>query len=408
MSSRIFRDRMVFDESYKPRKLLVRGEEASMIISRYATRLQEYSGFTDVSLIYGSIGRVGIGKTTVAWHVGRGLSEFAKSRGVNFKPVYVNAFGAPTLHQVLSVIVDQLGLNVSVRGSSPIEVLKAIVDYLYIKDTFSLVVIDEFQSLLLSPKMSDDDLYTLLRVYEEVPSKDELNRMSFLLVASDFRVMPYMRERIPQIESQIGFRVHLKPYTSEELKTILVQRAEEGLTPGSWDEYLLDMISEYFGDDKGGDGSARKAILTLRTAAELAEAEEQNTIREEHVRRAISESALAYIPLGDLRNLSTHELIIVAAVAAETMEKGGWTTTGDLRKKYEELSIFYGEEPRGHTQFHAYLKNLTTIGLIEARLSGKGMRGKTTLIRLPPEIPAERIREAVDSILLDRVNQQRR
>jgi cell division control protein 6 len=406
LKARIFKDRFVFDESYRPRRLLVRDREASLLISRYMAKLDEMAGFTDVSLIYGSIGRVGIGKTTVATYVGRSLEELAGRRGVNFKHVYINTFGAPSLHQILSVIVDQLGMNISVRGSSAIEVLKAVVDHAYLRDMFILLVLDEFQSLLLSPKISEDDLYLLMRVYEEIPSRDGVNRISYLLVASDFRVTAYMRERIPQVESQIGFRMHLKPYTSDELKVILRQRAEEGLVEGVWDDYHIELISEYFGEDRGGDGSARKAILTLRMAAELAEAEGSSIIREDHVRRALSENALAYIPLDELRALSTHELLVMLALTSLVMEKGGWATTGELMDRYEEIARYYGEQPRGHTQFHTYIKNLTTMGLMDVRPSGKGVRGRTSIIRLSPEIPADRMREVLESIIMDRIKQR--
>ncbi len=406
VSSGIFKDRFVFDEGYKPRRLLVRDREASLLTSRYLAKLDAMAGFTDVSLIYGSIGRVGIGKTTVATYVGRSLEEVGGRKGFNFKHVYINTFGAPSLHQILSVMVDQLGMNISVRGSSALEVLKAIVDHAYLKDMFILLILDEFQSLLLSPRVSEDDLYLLMRVYEEIPSRDGVNRISYLLVASDFRVTAYMRERIPQVESQIGFRMHLKPYTSEELKIILTQRAEEGLVEGVWDDYYIELISEYFGEDKGSDGSARKAILTLRMAAELAEAEGSSVIREDHVRRALSESALSYIPLDELRALSTHELLLMLALTNVVMEKGGWATTGELMDRYEEIARYYGEQPRGHTQFHTYIKNLATMGLMDVRSSGKGVRGRTSIIRLAPEIPADRMREVLESIIMDRIKQR--
>ncbi|MCS7107128.1 MAG: AAA family ATPase [Acidilobaceae archaeon] len=399
---RIFRDRTVFDESYRPKKLLVRNEEASALIARYRSRLADMAGFTDVSLIYGSIGRVGIGKTTVAWHVGKSMEEIARASGSVLKYVYLNVFGAPSLHQILSMIADQLDLGVSVRGSSALEALKFIVDYLYRRDTYLLVTLDEFQSLLLSSKISEDDLYTLLRVYEEIPSKDGINRISFLLVANDHRVMAYMRERIPQVESQVSFRLHLKAYSSRELETILRQRAEEGLEAGVWDERLLELISEYFGDDKGGDGSARKAIITLRSAAELAEVQGAHRIEEQHVRRAISESALAYMPLEELRSLSLHELFILLALAEVGMEKGDWSTTGELKEKYDEVCHRFGQSPRAHTQFHSYLRELSTLGLIELRLSSKGMRGRTSLMRLPPEIPLDRMKEVLESLIKEK------
>ncbi|MEM1873191.1 MAG: AAA family ATPase [Acidilobaceae archaeon] len=403
--SRIFRDRFVFEESYKPSKLVVRSAEAELLIRRYLSKLSEAPGFSDVSLIYGSIGRVGIGKTTLAWYVGRRVEELSRQRGVNAKFVYVNAFGAPALHQILQVMVDQLGLAVSVRGSSAVEVLKAIVDHLYLRDRVLLVAIDEFQSLLLSPRMTEDDLYLLMRVYEEIPSRDGLSRIAYLLVASDHRVLSYLRERIPQVESQIGFRMHLRPYTSQELKAILLQRAEEGLQPGAWEEYHLDLISEYFGDDRGGDGSARRAIMALRMAAELAEAEESPAITEAHVRRALSEQALSTLSISELRGLSTHELLVLYSVARATAAKGGWSTTGEVKKLYEDTCQRYGETPRGHTQFHTYLKSLSVAGLIEVRLSSKGMRGRTSLIRLAAHLPPDRVMETLDSILLDRLGE---
>ncbi|MCE4613593.1 MAG: AAA family ATPase [Desulfurococcales archaeon] len=403
-ASRIFRDRSKLDESYIPEKLRVRNNEAELLINRYVNRLREGSSSTDITLIYGSIGKVGIGKTMLSKFVGRKLEQITKKIGINFKYVYINVYSAPSLHQILSLVTVQLGLGFSVRGSAAIEALKAITDYLYRKNMNLLVILDEFQSLLMSPRVSDDHLYLLLRVYEEIPPLDGINRISFLLVSQDFRVLSLMRERIPQVESQVGFKLHLRPYTSGELYEILEQRAEEAFHKNAWDPYMLSLIADSYGysEERGGDGSARKAILTLRMAAEKAEAEGKPRIEESDIRWAISENAAAYIPLSELRGLNTHKLLILLSVADLTMSRGGFITTGLLRDKYVEMCEFYGESPRGNTQFHTYLKELVTSGLIEARLSGKGLRGRTTIIRLAPEIPADKFKEALESILLDR------
>lgn len=296
-------------------------------------------------------------------------------------------------------------MNIPVRGNATIEVLKAISDHLYIKDAYALIILDEFQSLLMSTKLSDDELYLLLRVYEEIPPKDNINRLNFLLVSQDFRVLSYMKERIPQVESQIGFRVHLRPYSSEELKTIIEQRAIEGLYENAYDQDILNMIADYYGytDTKGGDGSARKAILTLRMAAEIADAESSNRIEEKHVREALSTNAVSNIPLDIIRGLSLHELLILQSISNLLIAKGGWLTSGEVEDEYAQLSHGYGEEPRKHTQFYEYIKNLSNMGLVETKISGKGIRGKTTIIRLPLDIPAERLKEVLESILLDRV-----
>ncbi|MCE4599863.1 MAG: AAA family ATPase [Desulfurococcales archaeon] len=407
--SRIFRNRKVLDESYIPDSLRVRDAEASMLIGRYLNRFREGLGSTDISLIYGSLGKVGIGKTTLARYVGLALERETRRYGVNFKHVYINTYSAPSLHQILTLIASQLNMGITVRGSAAIEVLKAITDYLYRRDLHILVILDEFQSLLMSPRVDDDHLYLLLRVYEEIPAKDGINRINYLLIGQDFRVVSHMKERIPQVESQIGFRLYLKPYSKRELYDILEQRAEKALEPHAWNEYLLDMIADYYGYDelKGGDGSARKAILTLRMAAEIAEVKGSPSILEEHVRLALSENAVASIPLDDLRGLNTHELLILLSIASSILEGKGLITTGELREKYNEIAEFYGESPRGHTQFHVYLRNLNALGLIDLKPSGKGVKGRTTLIRLSPEIPVDRLREAVESIILDRTSPSR-
>ncbi|MGC8566451.1 MAG: Cdc6/Cdc18 family protein [Caldisphaera sp.] len=410
MSGKIFINRGIFDETYIPSTLLVRDSEANVLISRYMSRLGEGSGSTDVTVVYGSIGKVGIGKTTLAKYVSKILSKKAEEKGINFKPVYINVYGAPSLHQILSRIVSELDLNIPVRGNATIEVLKAISDFLYIRDAYALVVLDEFQSLLMSTKLSDDELYLLLRVYEEIPPKDNINRLNFLLISQDFRVLSYMKERIPQVESQIGFRVHLMPYSSEELKTIIEQRAVEGLYDTAYDQDTLNMIADYFGysEIKGGDGSARKAILTLRMAAEIADAENSDKIEEKHIREAISTNAVSNIPIDIIRGLSLHELIILQAISSLLIQKGGWLTSGEVEEEYGGLSKGYGEEPRKHTQFYEYLKNLNNMGLAETKISGKGIRGKTTMIRLPLDIPAERLKEVIESILLDRAGSPNR
>ena len=400
MISPIFKDRGVFEETYIPPELRVRSREAQILIERYLRRFSEGGGFTDITVIYGSIGRVGIGKTTLARFVGREIERRLRAEGINFRHVYINVYGRANLLHILTGLVSSLGLDISVRGTTPIETMKVITDHLYFKNMHLLVIIDEFQSLLLSGKMGPDDLYLLLRVYEEIPPRDGINRINYLLVASDLRALAALREKIPQVESQIGFRQYLQAYRSDELYEILLQRAYLGLRQGSISDYLLSMIADSFGEDKGGDGSARRAILTLKFAAELAEAEGSSRISEVHVRRALAESAAASIPLSDLKNLPRSQLLVLLAIANLSLEKGGWIPTSEVRRVYEEISHHYGERPRGHTQFYEYLEGLERMGLIER---GSRLKGRFGYLRLAPELPPDRLREALDHILLDNI-----
>jgi len=386
----------VFDENYIPPELRVRSREAMMLYRIYMNRLFSSAGLSDVTIIYGSIGKVGIGKTTLAKYVASMVREGARREGVDVKVAYVNVFSGPSLYSILSVIVRQAGFKIVVKGSPIVDILKAIVDNLYTSNSYLIVILDEFQSMLTSPKMSPEDLYALLRIHEEIPSKDGVSRISYLLVASDVRALSYMREIIPQVESQIGFKLHLPAYKSDELFEILLQRAELGLHPHSWTAEVLQLISDNYGEDKGGDGSARRAILALRMAGELAESIGLDTITLETARKALSEQEASSIPVQEIEALGIHELLILKAVSDSVIEGVDWLTAGELRKRYELLCEAYSIKPRGYTQFYVYVRHLSSMGLLELKPSGRGIRGRTTLIRLSPPIPADRIKEVIE------------
>ncbi|MEM2109027.1 MAG: orc1/cdc6 family replication initiation protein, partial [Candidatus Odinarchaeota archaeon] len=65
-----------------------------------------------------------------------------------------------------------------------------------------------------------------------------------------------------------------------------------------------------------------------------------------------------------------------------------YATIGLIEKTYQLVCEEYSEKPRSHTQLWDRVKSLSRLGLINARISGKGMRGKTTIIGIG-DAPAE-------------------
>ena len=76
-------------------------------------------------------------------------------------------------------------------------------------------------------------------------------------------------------------------------------------------------------------------------------------------------------------------------------EETAYVNTGDVEKTYSITCEEYKEQPRAHTMFWNYLKEIENAGFIYIKLSGKGKRGTTQLISLP-DIPVE--------ILIDKLN----
>ncbi|MEM3515245.1 MAG: cell division control protein Cdc6, partial [Saccharolobus sp.] len=81
--------------------------------------------------------------------------------------------------------------------------------------------------------------------------------------------------------------------------------------------------------------------------------------------------------------LDLHQLILLKAlIVALNKSKADEVTMGTLEEEYITIARELGEEPRKHTQVYEYLRKLKAIGIINTKQSGKGMRGRTTLISL--------------------------
>ena len=63
--------------------------------------------------------------------------------------------------------------------------------------------------------------------------------------------------------------------------------------------------------------------------------------------------------------------------------KNAYISTNDAISSYKLACEEYEEEPRRHTQIWSYLKELSKQDVISTKISGEGMRGKTTLISIP-------------------------
>src|SRR2546426_3105723 len=85
--------------------------------------------------------------------------------------------------------------------------------------------------------------------------------------------------------------------------------------------------------------------------------------------------------------LDVPKKLVLLAIARKSRKKA-YITMGDAEEAYTVVCEEYDEKPRAHTQFWKYVRDLDALGLVDTKLSGEGVVGKTTLISLP-EIPAK-------------------
>src|SRR2546428_540430 len=142
--------------------------------------------------------------------------------------------------------------------------------------------------------------------------------------------------------------------------------------------FIADLGSEF--------GDARYAIELLEKAGMLADEERADEIAPEHVR-----GAKAHVHPTDVQErlglLDVPKKLVLLAIARKSRKKA-YITMGDAEEAYAVVCEEYDEKPRAHTQFWKYVRDLDALGLVDTKLSGEGVVGKTTLISLP-EIPAK-------------------
>ncbi len=397
----LFKDYKVFTESYIPSNLINREEKLSKLVDYYKYITESPGSFSRIAVIYGTVrGRSGIGKTTLARLAALRVSEMARRNGYNVKPVYVNVYSMTGVNQILSSIIGQLGIRgVKPRGSSPIELMKAILDDAYRKDYYIILIVDEIQSILRRRGFSEEQLVYLFFRYNEV----------FSGLLDSYRIYPMLVVfdmiewgKMPgQIRSMVGLEIGLQPYSSYELYDILYDRIERGLLePSRFPSSLIEMIAEYLGYDRSGEGNARTAINVARQSVEAAEARGDDVVKEEYVREALSMVGTFKVSEYSVESLGLHQKILLYALTLLALRnEGDWITMGLLEDEYRSVCEWLGEKPRVHSQIFEYVKELSFKGIIQTTLSGKGMRGRTTLVRVSPDIPVNPLKMLLEKEL---------
>jgi len=325
------------------------------------------------------VGRTGTGKTATIKSFGKNFEEIAeKEFGVRVKYVHINCYRHRTLYLISQEIANALKLPIPLRGLSSQEVFKVIHEYLDKRNIHVIVTLDEFSYFLNTA--SNDEIYFLVRLYDEISAI--VKRISYVFIVNDTHTLSSLDK---SIRDHILRRViEFPPYKASELYDILKARIEEAFNENTVDEEALQYISNTYGFDKGGNGNARIAIETLGLAAEIAEKEGSSIVLLDHAKKANSTiNPEVQQILDSLSYLELHQLILLKAlIRILNKNRVDEINIGNLENEYIELCKELGEEPRKHTQVYEYLRKLKVIGIINTRQSGKGMRGRTTLVSL--------------------------
>jgi cell division control protein 6 len=358
----LFSDRSVLNPDYIPDRLPFRDEQIRSVAQVLAPIL--HASKPSNLLLYG---KTGTGKTAVARYV---LERLKREAGTNdLITAYVNTRLANTEYRTLSDFAKFLHLppekQIPFTGLSMGEVMSRIFNEIKSKQAKVVLVLDEIDYLV---KTYGDEV-----LYEFTRSSDRLapGFLSIVGISNDLRFKEGLDPRV--LSSLSEEELVFPPYTVDELKRILEERAGIAFRPASFLESAINLCAAIAGSEHG---DARRAVDLLRVAGEVAEREGLNQIDDSCVKRASDkmehdrvEEAIRSLPI------QTKAILLAAS------RFDGGTSTGELFLTYSNLCRRAGLETLTQRRVSGILAELDLMGLVEASVVSKGRRGRTKRIK---------------------------
>lgn len=399
--STVFERNDVLNPDYIPKNLPHRDKQIRELTVSFRDVLLN-PGSTSVRVVI--TGKTGTGKTVTTKKFGEIFSQVGKEKGVRIVYTHINCHRQRTLYLILLEIARQLNLQIPNRGLSSQETFRLLYDYLDKRNIQLIVTLDEFDYFISTS--STEDIYFLVRVYDELNTL--VKRIHYIFILREIASLAGLDKSIK--DHVLKNIIEFPPYTSLELYDILYDRVknEKAFKDNAITDDALRMIAEIFGIDKGGSGNARLAIETLELAGKIADTEGSPVVDVEHVKKANSRiNPELSIVIDTIKELDLHYLLILKSILnLHKKDKADFFSMGKVEEEYKQVASEYGEVPRRHTQVFEYIRRLKQMGLLYARQSGKGMRGRTTLISLSVPVSID-LEELINKEIRDRLLQQK-
>ncbi len=378
----VFKDLGKLDFDYVPEELPHRDNEVRSITRVFKGLTQ--GGQRENLLIQGP---VGTGKTAIAKLFARDFATVLKSQGKTLETVHVNCRRRKTSGLAMLGILNHFEPHYPERGFGVGEMQRDLRKHLERRDAHLLIILDEVDALLRAD--GSDLVYDLTRFNDE--SGPGWVGVSLIMVSQHDILQQMDEAALSTFKKNV---LHIEPYGSEALEAILSQRVDMAFRPGVVDPDNVCLIADIAAEE----GNARQAIEILWKAGVNAEDNNRDTVSADDVRTAKAD-VRSHITESKLRNLQTHPLLVLLSLARRLQrDASAYATTGSVEEMYHLVCEEYEEEPRGHTMFWKYLKQLQDAGMTLARLSGKGQAGTTQHISIP-DAPADIVISKVEAIL---------
>ena len=373
-SPSLFTDRDVLRSDYVPDKLLFRETQLAAIGQTLAPLLK--GARSSNLLLYG---KTGTGKTVAARYVLNKLQVNAKSQGTKIQLAYCNTRLAGTEYRILYELGRELGLVIPFTGLALSEASDRLMKRISELNLHTVIILDEIDYIVKSS--SDNLLYEISRSNERLKS----GFITLVGISNDLQFKEFLDPRV--LSSLSEEETVFPPYSAEEIKAILESRVRIAFRPDAVDEGAVNLCAAMAGMEHG---DARRAVDTLRIAAEVAERNGELRLEEKHVRLAVQKIEQDRM-VEALKSLPTHEKLLILGV----LSGNGADSTGHIYGEYSRLCERAGIEKLTQRRISGLLSELDLMGILSSNVISQGRYGRTKKIK--PLISSQLVR----SVFLD-------
>lgn len=367
----LFKDQSILSPHYVPVVLPFREQNVEEIANILSPALKSQKPRN--LFVYG---KTGTGKTCVAKRVMEKFNAGAEKA----KTMYINCRIYNSRYRILQRALKDFVPELERSGFGFPFFYEKLMELL--SGGYQLVLIlDEIDMV----KDLDDLVYTLTRINDEIKS----GGLTILGISNklSFKDVLDPRSRSSLYETELVF----SPYNADQLQQILLQRAKSAFVEGVIVQPAVNLVAALTAQE---NGDARYALKLFHRAAENAEQRSSKTIEECDVDAAVKKVDREIIN-ETISTLPENHKILLYAIAKLSADGGRYSRlqdgennevnrlfSGEVYDEYERVCKQLRKKPRSVRWYHEYLNDLEMLGLITTAISGKGVRGHTTLIRL--------------------------
>lgn len=386
----VFKDETKLDINYVPINLPHRETELRLLTEFLSFLLQTPEKMAQRIVITGD---VGTGKTALSQRFGANVTHEAVRKGIRLCYVHINCREyRGSLFLVLQRVVTAFHPNFPRRGYSPEELLGTLMQILDEEQTYVVLALDEFESLL--DREGSEAVYKLTRLQEQ--RQDKPQRLSLICI---LRNLEAIEKLDPSTRSTLQSNIiRLARYSIQQLADILNARVSLAFKPLTVPVDTVNLVADIALSE---NGNARFGIELLWRAGKYANSEQLDIVTPECVRKAVS-SIFPAMRKSELAAFGLHEKLFLLGIAIRLIEsQKSSVSLAEAENAYTVVCEEFEVSPNSHTQLWKYLRSLSSLGIVKTEVLTGKTRGRSTMIYLP-RIPATELKKEVTSILEER------